>query len=86
MMAVHGRIQSEGEVVHLVAHRLTDLSAELASIGDRDIVTPASRGHDSQIEYGRGPRPNEILGHDPRDSDLLNHDLETIKFKMRDFG
>jgi error-prone DNA polymerase len=25
MMAVHGRIQREGEVVHLVAHQLTDL-------------------------------------------------------------
>jgi error-prone DNA polymerase len=32
MMAVYGRIQREGEVVHLVAHRLTDLSGELASI------------------------------------------------------
>ncbi len=29
MMAVHGRVQREGEVVHLIAHRLTDLSSEL---------------------------------------------------------
>ena len=36
MMAVRGRIQREGDVVHLVAHQLTDLSAELASVGDRD--------------------------------------------------
>ena len=85
MMAVHGRIQSEGKVVHLVAHRLTDLSAELASIGDRDIVTPASRGHDSQIEFGRGTRPHEIFCHDPRDTGLLNHGFETIKLKTRDF-
>ena len=28
MIAVHGRIQREGEVVHLIAHRLTDLSPE----------------------------------------------------------
>jgi len=40
MMAVHGRIQREGEVVHLVAHRLTDLSGELGSIGDRDTAFP----------------------------------------------
>jgi error-prone DNA polymerase len=33
MMAVHGRIQREGEVVHLVAHRVSDLSEFLASVG-----------------------------------------------------
>ncbi|ODN68483.1 Error-prone DNA polymerase [Methylobrevis pamukkalensis] len=32
LMAAHGRIQREGEVVHLVAHRLADLSADLASV------------------------------------------------------
>ncbi len=30
MMGVHGRIQREGEVVHLIAYQLTNLSAELA--------------------------------------------------------
>jgi error-prone DNA polymerase len=33
MIAVRGRIPREGEVVHLVAHQLTDLSAELATVG-----------------------------------------------------
>ncbi|WP_440589949.1 helix-hairpin-helix domain-containing protein, partial [Paracoccus acridae] len=33
MIAVQGRSQREGEVVHLVAHRLTDLSRELGSVG-----------------------------------------------------
>lgn len=37
MMAVRGRIQREGEVVHLVARRISDLSADLASVGDDDI-------------------------------------------------
>ncbi len=36
MMAVYGRIQREGEVVHLIAHRLTDLSPELGRIGERN--------------------------------------------------
>ena len=35
MVAVRGRVQREGEVVHLVAQRLTDLSTELASVGKR---------------------------------------------------
>jgi hypothetical protein len=47
--------------------------------------TPTSRGRDSQIEYGRGTRPHEILGHDPRDTSVLGHGPETIKFKTRDF-
>jgi len=35
MLAAYGRIQREGEVVHLVAHRLTDLSEALAGIDGR---------------------------------------------------
>ena len=42
MLAVRGRIQREGEVVHLVAHRLTDLSGALAGIGRHDSA-PAPR-------------------------------------------
>uniref|UniRef100_UPI001E3B519F error-prone DNA polymerase n=1 Tax=Paracoccus binzhouensis TaxID=2796149 RepID=UPI001E3B519F len=33
MIAVRGRVQREGEVVHLVAHRIVDLSRDLASVG-----------------------------------------------------
>jgi error-prone DNA polymerase len=36
MIAVRGRIQREGEVVHLVVQRVTDLSNNLASIGRHD--------------------------------------------------
>jgi len=43
MFAVQGRIQREGEVVHLVAQHLTDLSAELASVGERDDGFPLPR-------------------------------------------
>ncbi len=35
MMGVRGRIQREGEVVHLVVHSLTDLTKEFASVGRR---------------------------------------------------
>ncbi|MEH2512238.1 hypothetical protein V1291_003592 [Nitrobacteraceae bacterium AZCC 1564] len=36
MLSVRGRIQREGEVVHIVAQQLSDLSAELASVGERE--------------------------------------------------
>ena len=35
MMACRGRVQREGEVVHVVAHRLIDLSHLMRTIGDR---------------------------------------------------
>lgn len=41
MIAVRGRIQREGEVVHLVVQRVTDLSADLAKIGRRDLQPDA---------------------------------------------
>lgn len=40
MIAVRGRIQREGEVVHLVARRFTDLSGDLASVGGREAALP----------------------------------------------
>ena len=52
MMAVHGRIQREGEVVHLVAHRVSDLSNALASVGHRDTTFPLPHGRGDQLRHG----------------------------------
>ena len=40
MIAVEGVIQREGEVVHIVAHRLADVSDMLANLGTRDRAFP----------------------------------------------
>jgi hypothetical protein len=56
MMSVRGKIQREGEVVHLVAHHLTDLSVDLASVGERDgglcgsVKPDSNRARMTQIE------------------------------------
>ncbi|RWO03335.1 MAG: hypothetical protein EOS07_34770 [Mesorhizobium sp.] len=55
MLGVRGRIQREEEVVHLVAHELTDLSAGLASVGNRKTPFP--------LPHGRGTRPSRRIGH-----------------------
>ncbi|ANL50990.1 DNA polymerase III subunit alpha domain-containing protein (plasmid) [Rhizobium phaseoli] len=44
MMAINGRIQREGEVVHLVAQQLFDLSADLSGLAGRDARKSASGG------------------------------------------
>lgn len=49
MLAVNGKIQREGDVVHLVAQRLFDLSADLASLGER--------GADDPVDT---PKPRDI--------------------------
>ena len=40
MIAVAGRVQREGEVVHVIARTLTDLSPLLRSVGERDEASP----------------------------------------------
>ena len=52
MIAVKGRVQREGEVVHLVAHRIADLSRELASVGDRDAPFPLPHGRGDEFHHG----------------------------------
>ena len=53
MLACHSRVQREGEVVHVVADRLEDLSGLLRSVGERDgapsdFDEPGQTGHPSR--------------------------------------
>ncbi|RWX04967.1 DNA polymerase III subunit alpha [Rhizobium leguminosarum] len=88
MMAVRGRIQREGDVVHLVAERITDLSADLASVGSRDAAFPLPHGRGDQVRNGgSGPDPRELPPKGLRTRDIYIPDLhiDTIKVKSRDF-
>jgi error-prone DNA polymerase len=88
MIAVKGRIQREGEVVHLVAHRITDLSRELASIGQRDAAFPLPHGRGD--EFHRGSSSPDPRGQPPKVSrtrDMYVRDLhiDAIRVRTRDF-
>ncbi len=88
MLAVAGRVQREGEVVHLVANSLTDLSASLASIGDRDSGFPPPHGRGDEFHRGAlgvDPREPPQPGAKSRDIYVEDRRLETIKVKARDF-
>jgi error-prone DNA polymerase len=52
MIAVQGRVQREGEGVHLVTNQLTDLSADLAGVGDRDSGFPLPHGRGDEFHHG----------------------------------
>ncbi|BCH19583.1 ImuA family protein [Mesorhizobium sp. L-2-11] len=84
MLGVRGRIQREGEVVHLVAHELTDLSAELASVGNRETPFPLPHGRgDEAHRGGSGIDPRGM----PEARDIVDpyEHIDRIKVKTRDF-
>ena len=86
MIACHGRVQREGDVVHVIAQTLTDLSALLRSVGRRNEIFPIRPGRGDQVTHGGGHDPRESLGRKPRD--ILVPDLRLgsgIKVPTRDF-
>jgi error-prone DNA polymerase len=88
MIAVRGRIQREGEVIHVVAHRLVDLSAELATVASRDAAFPLSHGCGDQVTNAgasRDPRELPPKGLCTRDIYVPDLHIDIIKAKSRNF-
>ncbi|TAY35607.1 DNA polymerase III subunit alpha [Rhizobium leguminosarum] len=89
MMAINGRIQREGDVVHLVAQQLFDLSDDLSGLADRDVDFKLPTGRGDEFAHGspgsldsRG-RPKPV----PQPRDILVRDLhiDTLKVRARNF-
>ena len=87
MLAVRGRIQREGEVVHLVANQLIDLSGDLASVGNRDTPFPLPHGRGDEAHHGGpGIDPRSLpKGFRPRDMVDPTLKVDPIRVKTRDF-
>ncbi|MGZ2432618.1 error-prone DNA polymerase [Rhizobium redzepovicii] len=89
MMAINGKIQREGDVVHLVAQQLLDLSGDLSGLADReiDVRIPTGRGdefaHGSPGSPDSRDRPKPV----PEARDIFVRDLhiDTLKVKARNF-
>jgi len=71
MLACHGRVQREGEVVHVITDRLEDLSGLLRSVGVRDEAFP--------IQHGRGDGATHPAGQDPRKVSRARPGSHTVK-------
>ncbi|MFM9975706.1 MAG: OB-fold nucleic acid binding domain-containing protein, partial [Beijerinckiaceae bacterium] len=97
MLGINGKVQREGEVVHFIAQRLTDLSPELASVGQRGTAFPLPHGRGDEF-HGGGPPvdprslPPKTLPptatqpkHPPRDIFIPDRHIDTIVPKTRDF-
>jgi error-prone DNA polymerase len=87
MMGIHGKIQKEGEVVHLVAQKLFDFSSDLANLGERNGEFPLSYGRGDQVKNGGGPDSRDT--HKPavqaRDIYIPDLHIDTLKVKSRNF-
>ena len=87
MMSVRGRIQREGDVVHLVVQKVADLSADLASVGNRKSVFPLPHGRGDQARHGSGPDPRELPPDGMRSRDVADPygHIDALRVKSRDF-
>jgi len=57
MVAMRGRLQKEGEVIHIICDRITDHDAMLRSIGHMDFAVAPGRGDGAA--HGGGPDPRD---------------------------
>jgi len=88
MLGVEGRLQREGEVVHVIAIRLHDLSGELAGLGEREGSFPLPHGRGDEFHHGspgNDPRDRPPRTVKPRDIYIPDLHIDTLKVKARDF-
>ncbi|KQV83532.1 error-prone DNA polymerase [Rhizobium sp. Root1220] len=87
MMAINGRIHREGDVVHLVAQQLFDLSDDLSALADRDgdFKLPTGRGDEFAHGSPGSPDSRERASVKPRDIFVPDLHIDTLKVKSRNF-
>ena len=88
MMAINGKIQREGDVVHLVAQRLFDLSDDLGRLGERDEQFPLPHGRGDEFARGNGapdPRERPKAAAPARDIYVQDILIDRLKVKSRNF-
>ena len=60
MIAMRGRLQKEGEIIHIICDRIIDHDDLLRSIGQRDFAVAPGRGDGAK--HGGGPDPRTSAG------------------------
>jgi error-prone DNA polymerase len=77
MLACRGKLQREGEVIHVIAEHLTDLSDLLRSVGQRetDFPLPHGRGDEARRDSVPDPRETKRAGKPPSARDIYVRDL-----------
>jgi error-prone DNA polymerase len=83
MIAAEGQVQREGDVIHLVAKRLHDLTDLLHSVGNHDDAFPVPRSHGDGARSGGAPDSRDHAEHLAAETPAS--DVEPIRVKTRSF-
>ena len=88
MIAMRGRLQKEGEVIHIICDRIVDHDDMLRSIGRTAFAVTPIRGDGATNGAGPDPRNSGIprgrtLSHPPFDAVLTDEEL--VRIKSHDF-
>ncbi len=85
MIACHGRVQREGEVIHVVTERLEDLTGLLRSVGDRDGAFPLPHGRGDEVAHPSAPDQRQIQHQTPHQTPHQTWHDPAIRVPTRDF-
>lgn len=85
LMAINGRIQREGEVVHLVAQQLFDLTGDLSGLTDRDMDFKLPTGRGDEFAHGTPGGQDSRDPVRPRDIFIPDLHIDRLKIKSRNF-
>jgi error-prone DNA polymerase len=85
MLGVEGRVQREGQVVHIVVDRLIDLSDRLASISDQQEPFKLPHGRGDEFHHGSGDVDHRDRPPRVRDIYIPDLHIDTLKLKSRNF-
>jgi error-prone DNA polymerase len=84
MLGVKGRVQREGEVVHIVAEHLVDLSDRLAKLSDeQNFALPHGRGDEFAHGSAGSPDSRDRPAERPKPRDIYIPDLHIDSLKLR---
>ncbi len=88
-MAINGKFQREGYVVHLVAQQLFDRSGDLSALADRDVDVKIPMGRGDEFAHGSPGSPDSKDRPRPvpeaRDTLVRDLHIDTLKVRARNF-
>jgi error-prone DNA polymerase len=86
MLGCRGKVQREGEVIHLIVEHLRDLTWDLKRISGIDAPLPLAPGHGDEAKHSGSP-DGRAKPHSPKPRDIYVPDLhiDTLKLKARNF-
>jgi len=86
MLGCHGRVQREGQVIHIVAEHFIDYSGLLRSVGQRGGEFPLPLGRGDEARTGGGPDLRVSGGSQQQERPALpSNEVARIQVKSRNF-